>query len=57
MAEHFALGYLASGILFAVIIATLTFGYFFPKLGAIFGFRLAYILTRPLGASFGNLLS
>ncbi len=57
VAEHFALGYLASGILFAMIIASLTFGYFFLKLDAILGFWLAYILTRPLGASFGDLLS
>ena len=57
VAEHFALGYLASGILFGLIIASLTFGYFFLKLDAILGFWLAYILTRPLGASFGDLLS
>jgi uncharacterized membrane-anchored protein len=57
VAEHFALGYLASGILFAMIIGSLTFGYFFLKLDAILGFWLAYILTRPLGASFGDLLS
>jgi uncharacterized membrane-anchored protein len=57
VAEHFALGYLASGVLFAMIIASLTFGYFFLKLDAILGFWLAYILTRPLGASFGDLLS
>ena len=57
VAEHFSLGYLASGILFAMIIASLTFGYFFLKLDAILGFWLAYILTRPLGASFGDLLS
>jgi uncharacterized membrane-anchored protein len=57
VAEHFGLGYLASGILFAMIIASLTFGYFFLKLDAILGFWLAYVLTRPLGASFGDLLS
>ena len=57
VAEHFALGYLASGILFAMIIGSLTLGYFFLKLDAILGFWLAYILTRPLGASFGDLLS
>ena len=57
VAEHFALGYLASGILFAMIIASLTFGYFFLKFDAILGFWLAYILTRPPGASFGDLRS
>jgi len=57
VAEAFGLGYLASGILFGMIIASLTFGYFFLGLDAILGFWLAYIFTRPLGASFGDFLS
>jgi uncharacterized membrane-anchored protein len=57
VAEHFGLGYLSAGVLFGMIIASLAFGYFFLKLDPILGFWLAYILTRPLGASFGDLLS
>ena len=57
VAEYFGLGYLATGILFGMIIASLTFGYFMLGLDAILGFWLAYILTRPLGASLGDLLS
>lgn len=57
VAEAFGLGYLATGILFGMIIASLAFGYYFLKLDAILGFWLAYIFTRPLGASFGDLLS
>ena len=57
VAEQFALGYLATGILFGMIIASLTIGYFFLGLDSILGFWLVYILTRPLGASFGDLLS
>ena len=57
VAEHFGLGYLATGILFGMIIASLAFGYFFLGLDAVLGFWLAYIFTRPLGASFGDLLS
>jgi uncharacterized membrane-anchored protein len=57
VAEQFALGYLSTGILFGMIIASLAFGYFFLELDAILGFWLAYIFTRPLGASFGDLLS
>ena len=57
VAEHFGLGYLSAGILFGLIIASLAVGYFFLGLDAILGFWLAYILTRPLGASFGDLLS
>ncbi len=57
VAEQFSLGYLATGILFGMIIASLAIGYFFLKLDPILGFWLVYILTRPLGASFGDLLS
>lgn len=57
VAERFALGYLSAGVLFGMIIASLAFGYFFLKLDPILGFWLAYILTRPLGASFGDLLA
>lgn len=57
VAEAFGLGYLATGVLFGMIIASLTFGYFFLGLDPILGFWLAYIFTRPLGASFGDLLS
>ena len=57
VAEQFGLGYLATGILFGMIIAALALGYFLLGLDAILGFWLAYIFTRPLGASFGDLLS
>jgi uncharacterized membrane-anchored protein len=57
VAEQFGLGYLSAGILFGMIIASLAFGYFYLELDPILGFWLAYIFTRPLGASFGDLLS
>ena len=57
VAEQFGLGYMATGILFGMIITSLSIGYFFLKLNAILGFWLVYILTRPLGASFGDFLS
>ncbi|MGR4846061.1 hypothetical protein ACIPSK_26150 [Rhizobium sp. LARHSG275] len=57
VAEKFALGYLATGILFAMIIISLSVGYFFLDLNPMLGFWLVYILTRPLGASFGDLMS
>ena len=57
VAELFGLGYLATGVLFGMIIASLALGYFFLGLDPILGFWLAYILTRPLGASFGDFLS
>lgn len=57
VAEKFELGYLTTGILFGAFIAIIAFTYCVLELNAILAFWLAYILTRPLGASFGDLLS
>ncbi|MGB3540043.1 MAG: hypothetical protein WBA42_17965 [Mesorhizobium sp.] len=57
IAESFQLGYLATGLLFAVVIGMIAFAYYVLNIDAILAFWLAYILTRPLGASFGDLLS
>ena len=57
VAEKFALGYLATGVLFGMIIISLSIGYLFLDLDPILGFWLVYIVTRPLGASFGDLMS
>ena len=57
VSEQFGLGYFSTGILFGMIIGSLSLGYYFLGLDSILGFWLAYIFTRPLGASFGDLLS
>lgn len=57
VAERFSLGYLATGLLFAAIVGSFAIGYYVLKLNGILMFWLAYIFTRPLGASFGDLLS
>jgi uncharacterized membrane-anchored protein len=57
VAEKFDVGYLNTGLLFAAIIGAIAVGYFVFRANAILAFWLAYILTRPLGASFGDLLS
>ena len=57
VAEHFELGYLTTGLLFGGIIAAIAVAYYAFKIDGILAFWLAYILTRPLGASFGDLLS
>ena len=57
VAEHFELGYLITGLLFGGIIAAIAVAYYAFKIDGILAFWLAYILTRPLGASFGDLLS
>jgi uncharacterized membrane-anchored protein len=53
-AATFGLGYLASGVLFAVLFALPGLGYWLARLNAIFAFWFAYIMTRPFGASFAD---
>lgn len=50
------LGFLASGILFIVLFAIPTVLYFVFKRNEVLLFWIAYILTRPLGASFADWL-
>jgi uncharacterized membrane-anchored protein len=57
LAESLNLGYLLSGIIFASMIALVFIAYKFLNLNSILAFWLAYILTRPLGASIGDYLS
>ncbi len=52
-ATTLGLGYFASGILFTALIAIPAVGYFLG-LNEIIAFWFAYILTRPLGASFAD---
>ncbi len=51
------LGYLASGVLFAVVMAVPALAYWRRRLSAIPAFWTAYILTRPVGASFADWLA
>jgi uncharacterized membrane-anchored protein len=48
------LGYLSSGVLFTVLIALAALGYWRLGLQEVPAFWIAYILTRPLGASFAD---
>ncbi|HEY0374159.1 MAG TPA: hypothetical protein VGC94_05145 [Amnibacterium sp.] len=56
-AEKLALGYLPSALIFAGAIAVIFGAHKLLRLNAIAAFWLAYILTRPLGASLGDFLS
>lgn len=53
-AISFHLGYLASGLLFAGVIAVPALGYRFLRWNAVVSFWFAYVATRPLGASFAD---
>lgn len=48
------LGYLSSGLFFSVVMAIPLLGYFIFGMPDIFAFWFAYIVTRPLGASFAD---
>ncbi len=56
-AEKFGLGYLTAVFIFAGLIAIVAIAYYAVKVNAVLAFWLAYIFTRPLGASIGDYLS
>lgn len=56
-AEGLNLGYWISALMFAALIAVVTIAHYRFKLNAVLAFWIAYILTRPLGASLGDYLS
>lgn len=56
-AVTFGLGFFASGLLFAAIIAVPALGYFRFGMSSIPAFWFAYVVTRPLGASFADWLA
>jgi uncharacterized membrane-anchored protein len=56
-AERLSLGYLNALLLFAGAIGLVAAAHYFLGLGPITAFWIAYILTRPLGASIGDYLS
>jgi uncharacterized membrane-anchored protein len=55
--EQMGVGYWPTVALVAVVIALITAAHYFLKLNAVLAFWLAYILTRPLGASIGDGMS
>ncbi|WP_457551456.1 COG4705 family protein [Desulfobacula sp.] len=56
ISEGLDLGYGNALLIFASAIAVIAFAYFVLKMNAVLSFWLAFILTRPLGASLGDFL-
>jgi uncharacterized membrane-anchored protein len=56
-AEKLDLGYAVSILIFGGLIAAVAIGHYAFGLNAVLSFWLAYILTRPLGASIGDEMS
>ena len=57
LAEKLQLGYALSAVMFGAMIAAIAAAYYGLRANAILAFWAAYVLTRPLGASIGDLLS
>lgn len=55
--EGIGLGYMEGTLIFGGLIALTTAAYYAMGMNAVLAFWIAYILTRPLGASIGDLLS
>ncbi|WP_225853512.1 hypothetical protein [Micromonospora sp. AMSO31t] len=56
-AEALGLGYAVAAAIFTALIAAVWVAHRFIGLGAVVAFWTAYVLTRPLGASLGDLLA
>jgi uncharacterized membrane-anchored protein len=56
-AVTFGIGYFASGLLFAAVIAVPALGYWRYGMNPILAFWFAYVVTRSLGASFADWLA
>jgi uncharacterized membrane-anchored protein len=57
LAEKLALGYLTSAFIFSGVVAMMYLAHRALGLNAVLAFWIAYIVTRPLGASIGDFLS
>jgi uncharacterized membrane-anchored protein len=57
VAERYSLGYGPSIAIWGGAIAAITAAHYALRLNAVLAFWLAYILTRPLGASIGDFMS
>jgi uncharacterized membrane-anchored protein len=57
LSEQLGLGYLTAVVIFAGAIALVVVAHLGLRMGPILSFWLAYILTRPLGASIGDYMS
>lgn len=57
IAEGLNMGYWKSALMFAIVIGLVALAHYQFKLNTVLSFWIAYILTRPFGASLGDFLS
>ena len=57
MADNMGFGFAHSAILISVVLIIVSLLYFFTKISRVWLFWLAFVLTRPFGATFGDFLT
>jgi len=57
LADDSGLGFGGSALLISAVLAVIILAYYFTKISRILLFWIAFILTRPFGATFGDLLT
>ena len=57
LADNSGLGFAGGAILIGSLLVLIVLAYQFSRISHIFLFWLAFVLTRPLGATFGDLLT
>ena len=57
LADDSGLGFLGSALLIAGLIAVVVLAYYFTRINRVTLFWIAFVLTRPFGATFGDLLT
>ncbi|MCX6395058.1 MAG: hypothetical protein NTV23_01065 [Propionibacteriales bacterium] len=57
LSEKLALGYVAAALIFGAVIALITVVHYGLHVNAVGAFWAAYVMTRPFGASIGDLLT
>ena len=57
LADDSGLGFAGGAFLIGGLLLVVVFAHYFTKISAIFLFWIAFVLTRPFGATFGDLLT
>lgn len=57
LADDSGLGFLGGALLIGGLLSLTVFAHYFTKISSVFLFWIAFVLTRPFGATFGDLLT
>ena len=57
LADNLGLGFMHSAILISIVLVIIALLHYFTKVSGVLLFWLAFVLTRPFGATFGDFLT